>query len=240
MLQRGTIRSVRMPTAVITGANRGIGLALAVHYARGADAHVIAVVRDRSISAELQTLTQTCHGRVRIVHADVAQASSIAHFARELRAVPIDLLINNAGVAGRNEFGCITARDLESLFAVNVFAPLLLTQALRPQLVHGGKVVNITSPLGSLSTAGERTDALIYSMSKAALNMLSAKLAAILQPYGVAVLALQPGGVRTRLGGATAPLDADVSATAMLRVIDSFRLADSGAFLDYDGRASVA
>ncbi len=224
-----------MPTALITGANRGLGLALASRYAAKPDTQVIAVTREITGATDLAALVSGSEGRVRAVQADVADATSIDGLVHELGATPIDLLINNAGVPGRVDFGEITTHDLIEVFQVNAFAPLLVTQALRARLVRGGKVVNITSVLGSIASSRGSDGYLVYGMSKAALNMFSVKLAAALKSDDIAVLALHPGWVQTRMGGAAAALDVDASADGMVRVIDALDMAHSGAYLAYDG-----
>ena len=226
-----------MSTALITGANRGIGLALATCYAAAPDGHVIAVARNPDSSEGLEALIRSSAGRVRAIRADISEAVQIAGLAKDLDGAMIDLLVNNAGIASRTEFGSIAAQDIVDVFAVNAFAPVLLTQALQPLLARGGKVVNVTSTLGSMKAASERTDALVYSMSKVALNMFSIKLAMLLRPQGVVVVAMHPGGVRTRLGGCSAPLSPESSAEMMLRVIHALDIEQSGAYLAYDGSA---
>ena len=227
-----------MPTALITGANRGLGLALATRYAAArADANVIAVTREAAQSPDLQALVERSDGRVRAVEADVAEAASIERLARDVGNATLDLLINNAGVSGSTTFGEISAQQLDDVFRVNTFAPLLLTQALRNRLARGGKVVNITSVLGSVENARDDAGYLAYGMSKAALNMFSVKLAAALRADDIAVLALHPGWVQTRMGGNGAPLSVDTSAEGMMRVIEALDIRHSGAYLAYDGTA---
>jgi NAD(P)-dependent dehydrogenase (short-subunit alcohol dehydrogenase family) len=220
---------------VITGANRGIGLALTERFAALPDAVVYALARDIDSAAELQALAGAHAGRVVPVALDVDDAGAIETLPRRLGTARVDILVNNAGVPGRTEFGSISADDLSAIFRVNVFGPLLLTQALRAQFARGSKVVNISSVLGSIERAG--SGYLTYGMSKAALNMLSKKLAAELSDAGVAVLALHPGWVRTRMGGDEAALDVDTAADGMMQTISAFELAHSGAFLAYDGSA---
>jgi NAD(P)-dependent dehydrogenase (short-subunit alcohol dehydrogenase family) len=224
-----------MPTALITGSNRGLGLALATRYAARPDARVIAVTRDIAAADDLAALVSRSNGRVRPIQADVADAASIERLAHDVGDAAIDLLINNAGVMGNTDFGEISEQDLIEVFRVNTFAPLLLTQALRARLVRGGKVVNITSVLGSIEAARDGTGYLTYGMSKAALNMLSVKLANVLRPRDIAVLALHPGWVRTRMGGSDAAISVDTSANGMMRVIDALDIGRTGAYLAYDG-----
>jgi len=216
--------------AIITGASRGLGLALASRFAARPGAHVYAVARDPDASAELEALVAERAGSVSVVRANVADADAGQTIAAALGSATVDLLINNAGVGG-TEFGETTQDDLIELFKINTFGPLLVTQALRSKLAANAKVVNITSVLGSIAQAG--SGYFTYGMSKAALNMLSKKLAAELD--GVAVLSLHPGWVRTRLGGSGAPLTVDRSADGMVTVIDAFDVTKSGAYLAYDG-----
>lgn len=224
-----------MSTALITGANRGIGLALATRYAARADAHVIAVTREAAGADDLHALSERSAGRVRVVEADVADAAAIERLAREAGDATIDLLINNAGVSGSSEFGKVSAQELSDVFRVNAFAPLLVTQALRERLARGGKVVNITSVLGSIENSRGNANYLAYGASKAALNMFSVKLADALRERNIAVLALHPGWVQTRMGGSGAAIDVDTSADGMVRVIDGLTLSRSGSYLAYDG-----
>ena len=226
-----------MPTALITGANRGIGLALATRYAERPDSHVIAVTREAEQSHDLRALVDSSDGRVRLVEADLADGASIERLQKELAGAEIDLLINNAGVSGSSDFGKIAAQELSDVFSVNAFAPLLVTQALRGQLARGGKVVNITSVLGSIENARGDSSYLVYGMSKAALNMFTVKLAEALRGHGIAVLALHPGWVQTRMGGSGAAIDVETSAEGMVRVIDALDMKNSGAYLAYDGNA---
>ncbi len=225
-----------MNTALITGANRGLGLALATRYLARPDTQVIAIARDLAQSPELHALASAHDGRVRAIQTDVANGASIDALGKELGDVSIDLLVNNAGVPSRAGFGDITAAELAKVFAVNAFAPLLVTQALRTKLARGGKVVNITSVLGSIaSSSGD--DYLTYGMSKAALNMFPVKLAAALRADEIAVLALHPGWVQTRMGGSGAAISVDTSADGMMRVIDALSMATTGSYLAYDGGA---
>jgi NAD(P)-dependent dehydrogenase (short-subunit alcohol dehydrogenase family) len=224
-----------MPTALITGANRGIGLALATRYAASHDAHVIAVTRDAASSPDLHAIVDRSGGRVSVVEADVADAASIERLARDVGDATIDLLINNAGASSTTAFGEISAQELSDVFRVNAFAPLLLTQALRHRFARGGKVVNITSVLGSLENARDDASYFAYGMSKAALNMCSVKLAEALRADGIAVLALHPGWVQTRMGGSGAAISVDTSADGMMRVIEALNLGRTGTYLAYDG-----
>ena len=218
---------------VITGASKGLGLGLVTRYAARPDVRVYALARNLVDAADLHALASKHAERVHPVELDVADATAIAGLRAALGIDTVDLLVNNAGMSGRAEFGDVTADDLDAIFRVNVFGPLLITQTLASILRSGSRVVNISSVLGSIARAG--SGYLSYGMSKAALNMLSRKLASELRPAGVAVLALHPGWVRTRMGGSDAALDIDTAADGLVRVIDGFDIERSGSFLAYDG-----
>ncbi len=225
-----------MSTVLITGANRGLGLALATRFAAQPQTHVIATTRDASSAAELDALQARNRGRVEIVRVDVADAASIAELARTIAAknITLDVLVNNAGTANWKGMGEILEREISEIVRVNAIGPVLVTQALLPHVRDGGKIVNVTSILGSIEKAGG-TNGVAYNMSKAALNMFSKCLANEVAPRGIAVLALHPGWVRTRMGGDEAPLSIDQSADGMLAVVGALSLAQSGSYLSYDG-----
>ena len=227
-----------MQRCLVTGANRGLGLAFVGQLlARGA--RVLACCREPQHADALKALRDAHPGRA-ILHAlDVADAAAIdalpAVAAGHLER--IDLLVNNAGVLVSGErFGNVRAESLAESFAVNASAPLLLTQTLAPLLLRGHKprVLCVSTQLASIAqAAGFRT--LSYAMSKAALNMGVKRLAAELGPRGIVVLAAHPGWVRTDMGGAGATLQPDDSARALLTLIERVRVEDSGKFLAYDG-----
>lgn len=185
--------------AVITGANRGIGLELARHYAREGW-RVIGVCR--SESEELAAIASQVIDGV-----DVTADSGIERLVDVLAGEPIDLLINNAGLLQDNQLGSIDLDSLRTLMEVNAYAPLRIAEALAPQIPAGGKIANITSRMGSIADndSGGRYG---YRASKAALNAFGKSLAIDLKPQGVAVAQLHPGYVQTRMvnfGGLISP-----------------------------------
>jgi NAD(P)-dependent dehydrogenase (short-subunit alcohol dehydrogenase family) len=216
---------------LITGASRGLGLGLATRFIDRPDTQLFAVARDPDASPELTALARAHEGHVTIVRADVAHAEAGATIAAAVGSTSLDVLVNNAGAADRHAFGELSQSDLIALFDVNVFAPLLVAQALRPALAAHAKIVNISSVLGSIAHAG--AGYLAYGASKAALNMITKKLASEMPE--IAVLSLHPGWVRTRMGGDGAAIDVATSADGMMRVIDAFDVSRSGSFLQYDG-----
>lgn len=225
-----------MPNVLITGANRGLGLALAEHFASRHDTCVIATTRDASTASDLHAAARRCDDRIEVIAVDVASATSIAALAEALasRDIMLDVLVNNAGTASWTSFGEIDEVTSTEIMRVNALGPVLVTQALAGRVRDGGKIVNISSTLGSIERATSSWG-LVYSMSKAALNMFSKILSNELRDRQIAVLALHPGWVRTRMGGDEAPLEIAQSVAGMMTVIDGLTLATSGQFLTYEG-----
>lgn len=215
-----------MAITVVTGANRGIGLELVRQLAaRGAS--VVAVCR--TPSPELEALG------VRVVSGiDVADGASISRCAEQLAGEHLDVLIHNAGVLRWDDLSTASADALVEQFRVNALGPVLLTQALAGSLVHGSKVALITSRMGSIAdnTSGAMYG---YRMSKAALNAAGVSLARDLASYGVAVVLLHPGHVRTEMTRNTGMVDPSESATGLLARIDELTLERSGEFRHMNG-----
>lgn len=237
-----------MTTLLVTGANRGIGLEH-VRQALAQGETVIATCRDPESAADLQGLAATYGAdRLRLEVLDVNDPDSIHGLASRLRGVPVDILINNAGVYGKpgspgwpdgasNQ--SISAMDYEHwdlVFRTNVMAPFRIAAALMPNLLAGGKrtIVMMSSELGSIARNTKGTSH-AYRSSKAALNMLAHGMAIDLKDQGVIVVALAPGWTRTELGGGQAELEVDQSVAGQREVLAGLTLADSGKFLSRTG-----
>ena len=222
-----------MPTVIITGANRGIGLELARQYS--ADGWtVIATAREPAKATALAALPG-----VELCELAVDDESAITAFAAALAGRHIDLLINNAGIMGpdlpaQSRDGIDGAGWLLTL-QVNALAPILLALAVKPLLVPGAKIATISSHLGSI-TENESGGMYAYRASKAAVNMGNRSLAADLRDAGITCLVLHPGWVQTDMGGAKAPVTVPDSAAGLRRIIAGATLADSGCFIGFDGR----
>jgi NAD(P)-dependent dehydrogenase (short-subunit alcohol dehydrogenase family) len=220
---------------LITGANRGLGLEFSRQFCE-AGWKVFATAREPDKAEELRKLGDGVH----VLQLDVTEAASVAGMARALEQQPIDLLINNAGVGvaidGGPQLSGIALDDFEHVMQVNALGPVRVTQALLPSLRLGkGKtIVCITSGLGSL-TWNEQGGYYGYRESKAALDMFTRSLAAELKPEGFVCIALMPGWVKTDMGGPDAQLTPEQSITAMRKVIDQLKPADSGTLWNYDG-----
>lgn len=210
-----------MATALVTGANRGIGLELA-RLLVGAGWDVIAACRHRSIDLdELGCRVETL---------DVADDASAPALAARLGDVTIDLLINNAGVLDADELGSLDLESIRRQFEVNALGPLKITAALRGNLARGSRVVLVTSRMGSMadnSSGGYYG----YRMSKAALNAAGVSLARDLADDGISVLLVHPGFVRTEMTGGRGDVEPRDAAANILRRVSEMDPADSGAWV---------
>ncbi|OYQ34227.1 short-chain dehydrogenase [Niveispirillum lacus] len=222
-----------MPTVVITGANRGIGLEFARQYS--ADGwSVIATIRDLAQPGGLSELPG-----VELQALSVDDPASIAAFGTALAGRSIDLLINNAGIMGPDlpaqSRNGIDAEGWLLAMKVNALAPLLIAQALKPLMAAGAKVATVSSQLGSI-TENETGGMYAYRASKAAINMGNRSLAADWRDDGVTCIVLHPGWVQTDMGGPKAPVVPADSVAGMRRIIAAATASDSGAFFAFDGR----
>jgi NAD(P)-dependent dehydrogenase (short-subunit alcohol dehydrogenase family) len=216
-----------MTLSVVTGANRGIGLALCAELAKRGH-HVVAACR--SSSPELAKL-----GVEVVEGVDVATDAGIAALVKAVGDRSIDLLVNNAGIlVWGDQLGALNVEGIRKQFEVNALAPLRLTDALRDRLPKGAKVALITSRMGSIddNTSGARYG---YRMSKAALNMAGKSLAVDLKARDVAVAILHPGMVKTDMIGGNGQVEPADAAKGLLARIDELTLATSGGFWHMNG-----
>jgi NAD(P)-dependent dehydrogenase (short-subunit alcohol dehydrogenase family) len=228
-------------TVLVTGANRGIGLALVKELA-AEGWHVLAGVRDLSGAATLKAAP----GKIDLLSLDVCSDGSVGAAAAEAasKAQALDVLVNNAGVfpeEGDELLEKLPLECFEQAFAVNVVGVARVTRALLPMLGRGvrPRVINISSLAGSISTK-EDSRYYCYSASKAALNMLTRTMAAELRPRGITVVAVTPGWVKTEMGGPRALLTVEESARSLAAMIGRLSEEDAGQFLDRDGQRGVA
>jgi NAD(P)-dependent dehydrogenase (short-subunit alcohol dehydrogenase family) len=216
-----------MATVLVTGANRGVGLELCKQYADRGDS-VVAVCRKAS-----DDLAAT---GVRVIDGiDVSSGAAVTALQRELGELPIDILINNAGILRRDSFGDIDYDALLEQYRVNTLGPLRVTEALSGNLRSGSKVAIISSRVGSIddnSSGGNYG----YRASKAAINMIGTNLKHELLPSGIAVALLHPGLVATDMTGGTGIAPAD-SARGLIQRIDELTLENTGGFWHAEGYA---
>ncbi len=219
-----------MPTALITGAARGIGRALAASYL--ADGwRVLAVCRDPAALAGLDGIAEAAP-------LDVTDDAGVAALARRWREERIDLLWNNAGVASHGTGSLAEPLDTEDwarCLRINTVAPMVVAAAFAPHVAASERqtVAFVSSQLGSIARAsGGRYG---YNTSKAALNMAARSMALDFRGR-IRVAILHPGHVSSDMGGRAAPVTPEESAAGMRRVADRLPDEQSGAFLDWQGR----
>lgn len=217
-----------MPTILITGANRGLGLEFARQYA--ADGwRVLATVRDPMAGRAAS------EAGAEVYVADVADAGSIRRLKDSLKGAPLDVLLNNAGTYGeRQSLGDLDPEEFLRVTRVNTLGPLLMAQAFADQMAGARIIATVSSKMGSIA---ENTSGNFYAYraSKAAVNMVMKGLALDLAGQGITAVALSPGWVRTDMGGPNAPLDPPTAVSGMRKVLAQVSLNDSGKFFHFDG-----
>jgi NAD(P)-dependent dehydrogenase (short-subunit alcohol dehydrogenase family) len=213
-----------VPKVLITGANRGIGLEFARQYSSdGWD--VVATFRHPS--PELDGLG------VKIEQLDLSDEDGVAAFPDRLDR-QLDLFIANAGTNHPLKTdGADHARDWQTMLMVNSIAPFQLAEALLSRMTGNGKMIAISSGMGSIGDNGGGW--IPYRTSKAALNMAWSSLALEAREYGIACVLISPGWVKTRMGGSGAEISAEESVRDMRRLIEQISIKDSGRFLRRDG-----
>ena len=221
-----------MPTVLITGANRGIGLEFARQYAE-AGYRVHAACRTPGSADALASLGE----RVTLHALDVTDHGRIEALAAGLKNEAIDILINNAGIYGdRQELGKIDYAAWEEVMRVNTLAPLKMAECFLPHLEAGKMkmIASLTSRMGSIAD-NNAGGVYIYRSSKAALNAAARSLALDLAPRGITVIVFHPGWVKTDMGGPSALIDAETSVGGMRAVIEGAGPKATGRFFAYDG-----
>jgi NAD(P)-dependent dehydrogenase (short-subunit alcohol dehydrogenase family) len=227
-----------MPTALITGASRGLGLEFATQYAK-AGWQVIATCRDPGKADALRALAGAGNGLVQIEALDVGDAAGTRRLAGAVGKRPIDLVIANAGLYGTRDQGLKDLDDAEwgEVMRINVMAPMRLAALLTDSVAAstGKQMAFVSSRLGSMAS-NEEGGGYVYRSSKAALNAVVKSLSVDLKPRGITAVALHPGWVRTDMGGPSAPLDAPTSVSGMVKVLAGLKPKDSGTLIEYTGQ----
>ena len=234
-------------TVLITGANTGIGLEFAREYA--AKSWTVIATHHRSTTpTELVDLAAK-YKNVRVEKMDVSRKDDIDAVAAKLKGVPIDIVINNAGVyAGTptaQDFGKFDYSLFDTIMAVNLRGPLMVMEAFvdNVKASHQKKFVSISSTVGSLTQPFPGSGAVFYRTSKAALNKEMQVLADVLKPDGVSIFMIHPGQVRTDRLTSLSPgittskayMDPAESVGQMIPTIQRLTIAESGHFVRYDG-----
>jgi len=225
-----------MPTLLITGANRGLGLEFCRQYATD-NWHVIGCCRQPDQASELNELTGYLN--IHVESLDVADFEQINALSKKLADVSIDVLLNNAGIyADHREsgFGRLDYKAWTQTLLVNTMAPIKMAEAFLPQIRRGNKklIVNISSLMGSLAD-NSSGGSIFYRTSKAALNAAMRSLSIDLKNQSIGILTLHPGWVKTDMGGPNAWITARDSVSGMRNLIANYSPDQAGCFVSYDG-----
>ncbi|HTC40832.1 MAG TPA: SDR family oxidoreductase [Candidatus Acidoferrales bacterium] len=232
-----------MATVFVTGANRGLGLEFARQYATDRW-KVLAAAREPKKVRELQDLAQK-HSNLEIHQLDVADEKSIKNLAEQLNGEPIDVLIHNSGVYPREgqKIGKINYAGWQEAFETNVFGPMRVTEALLKNVAASDRkqIAAISSSMASLSgvqggSVAQAGTSYQYRSSKTALNMALSILAKELAPRDISVVLLDPGWVKTDMGGQHAQLTPEQSIGGMRKVLAGDPQQMAGKFIGYDGK----
>ncbi len=234
-----------MQRVLITGAGRGIGLELARQYAARGD-RVLVGCRALERAPDLRALIDRHHDQVSVLPLEVTDSASLTAAVQQAHrdVEGLDILINNAAinpgdvtVEGPDGQRLLDDTSTLEVFNINVVAPVRVAQTFMTLLTHGTapRVVNISSGSGSLTYATDGGDGYSYAASKAALNMMTRTYAWTVRDQGITAVMIDPGWVKTDMGGAGATLEPEKSARGLLGVIDGLTPEDAGRFLRYDG-----
>lgn len=234
-----------MATAMVTGAGRGLGLMFVRQLLERGD-RVLAAARRPERSDGLRALGEAHGGRLVPVVLDVSDVASIEAAATVVASATdaLDLLVNNAGVNSRSvpagqgnvRLGELEPTGLLRMVQVNAVGPLLLSQALLPQLAASerARVLSISSWLGSISRKQSGGN-YGYCASKTTLNMLMRAFAFDVADRGIISVVANPGWVQTDMGGPRASLTPEASVAGLLAMVDGLEPEQNGAFLQWDG-----
>jgi NAD(P)-dependent dehydrogenase (short-subunit alcohol dehydrogenase family) len=221
---------------VVTGANRGLGLGMARAFAERGD-EVWATARRLGEAKDLQALVRARGDKVRVLELDVRDDAQVAALAAALRDASVDVLVNNAGVAGSwgTTLQSFDVEEALACFDTNALGAIRVTRALIPNLrAARGKVINMTSRMGSIGDNGSGRG-YAYRMSKAALNMATRNIAHEVKGFGGVAVALHPGWVKTAMGGEGAPEEIADAVARLVSSIDRFAAEHSGRFWHANG-----
>lgn len=223
-----------MPTVLITGANRGIGLELARQYA-AAGWRVHATCRAPEAAEALKALG----GAATLHRLDIVCPDQVQDLARHLAGEAIDLLVNNAGISthANTSLGDMDYARWEEMLRINVLGPTRVAEAFVPHVAASQRRVMLFLSSRAASIADNLSGGrYLYRSSKAALNAVVKSLAIDLIPKRITCVAVHPGWVQTDMGTAAAPIAVEQSVSALRALVERLEPHDNGRFLNYDGR----
>ncbi|HPV62591.1 MAG TPA: SDR family oxidoreductase [Fervidobacterium sp.] len=206
---------------VITGANRGIGLALTKQL----------LSEGENVTVGIRTSMPIEHQNLKVLRLDTSNIVSIEQFTSQIDK-PVDVLINNAGILIEERFPQVTEEGMLLSLKVNTMGPYMLVQTMynMQRIRPGSKIINISSNLGSIASTTS-TSSVPYSVSKAALNMVTNLLAHKLRD--MYVISVHPGWVKTDMGGRNATISPEESAKGIINIAKNLKV--TGVFVDYKG-----
>jgi NAD(P)-dependent dehydrogenase (short-subunit alcohol dehydrogenase family) len=233
-----------MPTILVTGASRGIGLEFVRQYA-AAGWDVIAAARDPATARDLDDVRRRAGGNVAVEPLDVTHPQQLEWLVGKYAETPIDVLLNNAGDLGprgthreqlhRQFFGSLDYDAWRRVLEVNLFAPVRIAEAFADQVERSveKKMIFLSSTQGSIAEG--TVPVFAYCSSKAALNKCVSMMALAVKSRGIIATAVCPGHVRTELGGQGATLEPADSVANLRRLVARLSPDDSGRFIRHDG-----
>ena len=236
-----------MPSILITGASRGLGLEMCRQYSDNGW-RVFACCRNPDTASALAPLVEAANGKVTLHTMDVDDAAQIDAVAEELAGTPIDILVNNAGLADAYGTGVFEGNDDPDLknYDMDEWLQILNTNVVSVGRVTGAFADHVAASdrklimmmASGLSSVGNTWQAgrYAYRTSKAALNMLMRGVGAWLEPRGVTVVSIAPGWTRTELGGPNAHNSVEEAIEGVRGVLDRLTLEDTGSYWNYDGK----
>jgi len=228
-----------MLSILITGANRGLGLALVKQYSTNLANHIIACCRAPERATKLQEMAKQ-RSNISVKMLDVCQDKSIEALAQSTQQ-PIDILFNVAGVIGSSNVDRVpTTQEWLDVLQVNIIGPLKMMNAFLPNIRQGTRklIINFSSISGSITLIDRIYPhcSYDYSSSKAGLNICTRMFAHQFASEKMTIVALHPGWVKTDMGGPTALLTPEESATSIYKLVNSLSHTHNGKFIDYLGR----
>jgi len=228
-----------MPTTyLITGANRGIGLEMSRQILQSGD-HLYAVCRNPEAATELNKFVQESNGRGQIFKSETCDEIALANIAKAIVG-GIDVLVCNAGVMsarGGLSDAANNAASVSSVLMTNTAGPFFAARAFHKnlKLSSAPRICIISSYMGSQQHQGAA--AYFYRASKAGANNIMVTLANELKSEGITVASFHPGWVRTEMGGSGADISPHESASGLIQQFQNLKIANTGAFLNYDGKS---
>jgi len=224
---------------LITGTSRGLGLEL-VKISLSAGNRVFAICRNLSVNVKLQTLMNEYDKSLFVFEGDVSDSVQLHNILEKVKEKTdhIDVIINNAAILLKNEsVFTLDKTQMLKLFEINAIAPLEMIRLFFDLLEasKNPKVLNISSESGVINRVKTFNGLYSYKASKAALNMMTRLMALELREKKIVVVAVDPGWIKTDMGGPKATGDPSVSASGIIKISQNLTIEESGCFLDYDG-----